>query len=328
MVKDFKPVFIVGNPRSGTTLLATLLSRNSELSIPSETQFMCKVLPCGTEINTKILSHYSLVEELFTYYRIHDFEIDKDSFYCFFRNYSATYKDMFRALLEYNAILEGKRFTGEKSPIHLLYVPLILKWYPKAKIICIVRDGRDVVQSLKKVPWGHDSLLRYCADWNYSSMLIRKYKHEYGHSVKIIQYDDLVMTPEESLKSLCDYIGISFETEMLSTLEGSKVVAKWESGWKKKATGEIDVSRLGAWRNNASDSDLFVMNLIMKKWLKYWGYDCSYLAKVSYKMKIKKYLESIYFRGYQYIMISRLREGVKVFLCKTGIIKIYKETVR
>ena len=327
-MKDFKPVFIVGNPRSGTTLLATLLSRNSEFSMPSETQFMCKVLPCGTELNTNKKKHYFMVEELFSYYRIHDLKIDKDEFLCFFRNYTSSYKDLFRALLEYYAIKENKKYIGEKSPIHLLYVPLIMKWYPDAKVICIIRDGRDVVQSLKKVPWGHDSLLRYCADWNYSSMLIRKYKNQYGDSVRIIKYDDIVKTPAQSLDQLCGFIGITFEPEMLNTTKSTKVVAEWESGWKEKATSEIDVSRLEAWRNSVVDNDLFVMNLIMSKWLKYWGYDCSYLAKVSYKNKIMAYMESIYYRGYQYIMISRVREISKLVLCKAGIMKIYKETVR
>jgi sulfotransferase family protein len=325
---DFRPVFIVGNPRSGTTSLATLMSRHSKIAIPSETQFLCKVLPCGISLPRKSASHKVLAEAMFSYYRMTDLELDQASFLEYFKQYTPTYKNLFRATLEFYTISQNKVIAGEKSPIHIFYVPLILKWFPNAKIICIVRDGRDVVQSLMKVPWGHNNLLRYCADWSYSSRLIRGYLNHYPESVHLVKFDSLLVDAEATLLSICEFIGEKFEAVQLSVSDDSKVVADWESEWKSKATTKLDSTRLGVWRNNVSPLDNYIMNKIMYKWIVYWGYESSYGDVFALKIKIVGYVKSLFYRGGMYVAWYNGRDVLKKIVCYLGIMKIYKEPVR
>src|SRR5581483_7634243 len=66
---------------------------------------------------------------------------------------SACQSDLFRVALSEFATEQGKRIPVEKTCYHLPFTPLILEWYPQAKCLCIIRDGRDVVLSLKRVGW-------------------------------------------------------------------------------------------------------------------------------------------------------------------------------
>ena len=60
---------------------------------------------------------------------------------------------------------DSARFFCEKTPQHLRSVDKILKYYPKAKFVHVIRDGRDVVNSLLKMPWRPDGLINNARFW-------------------------------------------------------------------------------------------------------------------------------------------------------------------
>jgi hypothetical protein len=268
----FKPIFIVGYARSGTTLLATLLDRNSKIAISPETHFFRCVLNYSNP--NKMHSHEYLMKKLFDYPRTHDLNLDRDDVLKAFKVYPPNFRHLFQSLLEVYAQKEGKKRPGEKTPSHMVYVPQILSMYPEAKIICIIRDGRAVVNSVMNMPWNQfKNIAKHCAEWNYHSTLTIKYLKKKPDSFMVVKYEDLVTSPEAELTRICDFIGEEYEQSQLIPKE-SKVVPSWEKDWKKSAVGELNSDRIHAWKDMVSNEDRALIEVIMEKSLIYWGYKC------------------------------------------------------
>ena len=68
-------------------------------------------------------------------------------------------------MLEEHARRNHKPRAGEKSILHVLYAQELLDWYPGAKVLGILRDGRDVVASMMRPPWHPDKLRAKCCNW-------------------------------------------------------------------------------------------------------------------------------------------------------------------
>ena len=176
---EFSPIFIVGAPRSGTTMLAVLLDRHSSIAIPPETQFFTEYANQQPE-KDKLLSKEEMVDNALSFARIGDMGVSRTKVLELFQNRESTFQDLFQSILEVYAIGQRKPRAGEKSPKHLEHVPELLDAYPNAKIICIVRDGRDVVRSLLKVPWAEPKSTRrlelFCVEWRELVSLALTYK--------------------------------------------------------------------------------------------------------------------------------------------------------
>ena len=96
---SFSPIFIVGSPRSGTTMLAVLVDRHSKIAIPPETQFFTEYVPQTTESKTSE-NREDMVKSALNYRRIADLHLKREEVLIKFRNYENTYPNLFRAILE------------------------------------------------------------------------------------------------------------------------------------------------------------------------------------------------------------------------------------
>lgn len=171
-----KFIFVVGCSHSGTTLMATILGRNSN------------ILALGNES------------------------------YLFGQQYSA----IKYGVKQWDVIAQqlSKKNFVEKTPKHVFEIGKILKILPSCKIIYIVRNAEDNIASLYKRNSDFSfSLKKYISD-NLVAM-----KFENDKRVKKVFYESLVRTPETTVKSICDFIDVNFEPEMIS--EGKSVFENW-----------------------------------------------------------------------------------------------------
>lgn len=267
----FEPIFIVGAPRSGTTLLAAIMGRHRRISIPPETQYMLEFMLGKNPNKPPLYGYGALVDELLGNHSIQDLDINRTELVSRYEVVGPGYAGLFQALLECYAKQHSKMRVGEKSPMHLLYAPIFLKWFPKAKFVCIVRDGRDVVESLMKTPWAANLRIRHSLMWRDFSKLARKYSEEYPQSFLVIHYEELVCHPELTIKRVCEFIGETFEPRQLQE-SGSSAIPDWELAWKAKALEPIDKSRIAAWRSITEPRALQLMEYVMGEELKHWNY--------------------------------------------------------
>ena len=272
-VDTFRPCFVVGNERSGTTLLTVLLGRHSELATTPETYFL-RMIP---RKNTgHIFTHNELLDQLFAWPHTRDMNLDRGRLTERFNRFPAAYPFLFRAMLEQFAAehAPGKSRVGEKTPLHLLNVPTLMEWFPQGRVICIVRDGRDVVLSLRNMAWVRERRVRpLCWNWMRKLQIAEEYRQRFPEQFLLIRYEDLLDQPQETLRQVDHFLGLTFEEQQFdASLRPAHVVPTSEEGWKGQALLEVDPSRKASWKKNATPQQLLVMNALMGDALRRMGY--------------------------------------------------------
>ncbi len=247
--KTFRPSFVVGCERSGTTLLAVMLGRHSRVAMTPETHFLLRVAIGGGAGD-----YAGMVDRFFASPRGKDLGLERGALLARFEaTGDATYRRLFQVILEMFAEAHGKALPGEKTPFHLWRVPLILEWYPEAKIVGIVRDGRDVVLSILSSPWTADpSLRRQCMKWTSAAKMAVKWQKMYPGRFLLMRYEDLVCEAEKTLREVDGFLGLEFEMGQLEVGGPSDVVPAYEKGWKANATDAPDKSRIGKWEKKVN----------------------------------------------------------------------------
>jgi len=309
---NFNPVFIVGPQRAGTTMLAAMLDRHSRISIPPETLFFHSFI-IYYEDNKSTDSREEMVRLALAYRRIADLQLREDEVLEHFSQYEKNLKNLFRSILETYTKKQGKIRAGEKTPAHLLYVPQLLKLYPEAKVVCIIRDGRDAVRSLLRTHWAQPNNPRrfglLCCQWNDWVQLALNYSKKFSSQQYIlVKYEDIVRDPENQLRQICDFVDENFEPMQLNPSLKSATIPERETEWKGKANAGIDRSRLQAWRREAPQQQLWEMNCRMKKALKNAGYNDIELKGCPLQQKILLHIKKVpYYKWVRPISILCLR---------------------
>jgi hypothetical protein len=207
------PVFVLGCGRSGTKLLYhTLLSAGGFAVYHAESNaFNLIGLRFGSlaklENRRALLGHW-LKSKLFYRSGLTREEIEpqilKDC-------HNAG--DFLRILMDTIARKQGVERWAESTPLHLLYLPLIKKFFPDALIIHIIRDGRDVTVSLNRIgwikplPWDKNrSLLAPAIFWRWIVRKGRKYGRSMAGDYLELHFEDVVQKPRETLARLGAFI--------------------------------------------------------------------------------------------------------------------------
>lgn len=269
---DFEPLFIVGCPRSGTTLLSALLDRNSQIAATPETHFFSEFLAKHLR-SSSYGNHEALLDDFWCCATIQDLRLVKSALLKRFERWPAHPKCLCRAMLEEYSCVRHKPRVVEKSPAHLKYVPLILRWYPRAKIVCCVRDGRDVALSLMKMPWAPNSLALNAVAWNIAIWHGARWQRKYPQSMATVRYERLVQDPKRELTKLHDFLQIPFEHRQLDSRVSTAVVPDRELEWKLQAAMPLDSSRVARWKRHATPEQGWLLNALMARNLKKLKYD-------------------------------------------------------
>lgn len=211
--KRFPVPFIVGSPRSGTTLLRFMLDAHPEMAIPPETGFFME-----GEIFSADRDRF--FEEIINFSpnapRWRDFHIAKKDFHEeLLKIHPFFTADGFRAFYLFYAGRFGKKKYGDKTPLHGLQMKRIEDIFPEARFIHVVRNGRDAAVSLRK-QWfspGHDIEIqaRY---WKDNIRTMQEQGKQCRHYLEI-RYEDLIAHTEDVLRKVCEFIEMDFHSDML-----------------------------------------------------------------------------------------------------------------
>lgn len=247
------PVFIVGVPRSGTTLLAAMLAAHSRLSCGTETRFFRFLSQDRPEKlvdaefwpdnATEFLFNMKLVD-----IPVPDhYGLDREQIRTYLAEKTASVPSILASLTEQFMIREGKLRWMEKSPEHLLFVRDIRRYFPQSPIIRIVRDPRDVALSLNKSPWAPSDFLDAILLWRRYDEASREFFQEDSNSLTI-HYEKLIQSPQSELEKVCDFIDETFETTMLDTSKSAENLVTKKDSWHRMVDKPVDPSRLSVWK--------------------------------------------------------------------------------
>jgi hypothetical protein len=236
--------FLVGCPRSGTTLLQSLIVAHSQIASFPESKFFQRIV-----IPDSIYSKFNLAplksRQIFNNFLedINRPELKKllplNAFFV------EQYTKSFIQVLDTVALEEHRSYWLEKTPEHLRRINTIEKLVEDAKFIHIVRNGIDVIASLyemtQKYPeiWGEPrDLERYINRWETDILISSYHLHKPNHF--LVRYEDLVANTPAVLAKVCQFMDVSYEGSMLEKRMSvvSSLIRKREY-WKQSVNDNL-----------------------------------------------------------------------------------------
>jgi len=253
--KKIPPFFILGSQRSGTTLLRLMLNAHSKIAIPEEGGFWMPLLKDYREGSTKIIKKAKLLRYIDyiknnPQFSLWNFEVNS-LFETLQTKEELALKELMLLTYEAFSKTHGKQCWGDKTPSFFRMVPVLKKIFPNAKFIHLIRDGRDIYLSLKRIDKSKRNISVQALEWVYKIKKARKDLSILKPSqVLELRYEDLVTSPTQILKKTCDFLQVRYEKEMLEYWKSSDkyigihhselifqpVSSKSVSKWKLKMT--------------------------------------------------------------------------------------------
>jgi hypothetical protein len=243
-------VFVVGSGRSGTTLLVRCLNRSDDIHILDETHFLGHLFRSGLRQD---IAKFGSLENDRTVSQVVDYlyavpyrgggywqwlleNVGKDRFLTGLLESDRSERAFFQFLMELQS--QDEPVLGEKTPGHLNHVPTLLRWFPDAAIVHIIRDPRAVYVSetrfrlnqkgsaifpfkqIEKLRLKRQSIPLYTTlyttiVWSRVIHLHREYKELYSDNYYWLRFEHLVTEPEFHLRNLCRFLNVEFRIEML-----------------------------------------------------------------------------------------------------------------
>jgi len=263
--------FVVGVTRSGTTLLRMMLDAHPQLTIPPETHFVPDLIEASRDEHA---SAESLHEVVVTNRRWGDFHLDSDELLARFREIRPLNAgDALRAFYSLYAEGQGKPRWGDKTPIYINRMMLIERALPEARMIHLIRDGRDAALSrARRVLKEPTPMYKVAERWRNRIVRAREQAPRLDHYLEL-RYEDVVLNTEETLRRICEYVDLPWDDAMLHYHERAAERMKEmhrdlppEEGKPLRPadhrmaahalTSEPpDPSRLGRWRTEMSPED-------------------------------------------------------------------------
>lgn len=207
------PVFVIGSPRSGTTLLYhLLLSSDGFAEYHAEANVFNLLAPrfgnLASARNREALLNVWLRSEYFK-----RSGLDPGEFRILVHQRCRSAGDLLRLLMEGVARRQGVHRWAECTPENLLYVPQIAAAFPNARFVHIVRDGRDVACSMAEQGWvgPRDAdwptrVLHSGLYWDWMVGRGRKHLAARGIASLQIRFESLVGEPEKTLAQVAGFI--------------------------------------------------------------------------------------------------------------------------
>jgi hypothetical protein len=268
-VKDTSPIFVVGMNGSGNTMLADSLGKHPALYMFLQES---KLLPyyigkldsfgdLSMPANRRRLAHaigntapYRLAN-----HRIPLALSDDELANC------STFSDVVTAMFQHLSRKQDKLRWGDKSPMHVQHITTLAQYFPNARFIHIIRDGRDAAQSFHR-RWRYDPRL---AIWRWKRAVRdgRSQGSRLGPQQYLeVRYEALTQDPETQMQRICDFAGLSFDPAVL----GSSM-RQMDPGHTNARAGRI-VQNSQKWRSYFSSEQLAAMEALSGKALAELGY--------------------------------------------------------
>lgn len=284
-----RPIFVVGTPRSGTTLVQCILSAGSATYSLPETQFFTMVLP-----SLRLAPHEPLTAEALDRYHAL-VEADPDLI--------PLATDRPRAVLEQRvaegrasaldllgALLEQGRpphdaphrrlRVVEKTPLHVLHLDQIGDSFPDARVVHVLRDPTDVVSSWLGAPFAHSrSVTEYARAWVETVQAARTYSQRDPTRLLAIRHEDLVRDPEGTVRAMCAFLDLDYEPRML--LEFGEQAPRNTHGnetWKQDVRRGVLLDRHGVWRGRITPGQAWLVARATRESAARAGYTAAFRA--------------------------------------------------
>ena len=252
--KIISPVFLIGFPRSGTTLLDNILSSHPNICTLEEKPMIAMV-----KKSLNKLASYENLKKL----NLHDLQ-----------NLQEIYLDELTKYLP-NKLLHGKVFI-DKLPLSIIDVSLILRIFPKAKFILAIRHPLDCILSCFMQTFNlNDAManflnLKNTAElYNKSMKLFDIYESIFKLNFHLIKYENLIFSLKDETTKLLNFLDLNWEEEV-DNYRSNALDKKINTPSYNQVTEKIYTRASGRWKNYKNE--MHDIMPLMQFWIEKWGY--------------------------------------------------------
>ncbi len=293
-----KIIFIVGNSRSGTTMMRRVLGNHPDIYMLEELHFFeqlwstedkHKVLPAD---DAAVLASRLLFIQRDGYLTQMDTGKHLQEARAIVQSIPGKVypHTVLHAFLMHETHRNGKSIPCEKTPQDVFYIGEIMELFPNARIVNMVRDPRGVLLSQKR-KWQRKNMgagfmtrkeqrrlrinyhpITISKLWNSSIRAAAKFK---GHAqVHNVNFEQLVNASEEEVRSLCAFLEIDFQQSMLQIPQ----VGSSNEADRPEAFG-IKTERAGNWeKGGLNAAEVWFCQRICGDNMRLYGYEVKKLA--------------------------------------------------
>lgn len=226
-------LFVVGMPRTGTTLVERIISKHSAVTSAGELQHFGLLLKELSKTTTnKVIDKETVIAAASINYR----------------KLGKAYIDSTRAITGSSA-----KFV-DKMPLNVLYAGFIIKALPKAKIICLDRGPLDtIVSNYRQLFSVNFSYYNYAYDLQTTAQFYHQFKQLtklwltlFPDNFYVVNYEKLVNNPEEEAKKIIEFCGLNWQKECLDIHKNPAPVATASAVQVRQP---INNKSVGSWQN-------------------------------------------------------------------------------
>lgn len=287
-----KQIFIGGCQRSGTTMLGSMIGSAADGICIPEAQFIINIYKKFPKIMNGGIETRYFVSLLHQDVRFRLWRVDLSKFT----------ENTIKKYLGYDELLKELVITFSKkkrkpmpkywvdhTPMNIKNSAILLKIFPEAKFIHIVRDGRAVAVSLLKTIWGPKTVHTAARYW-LESLAYCFSAEEYLGKKKIlrIRYEDVLESPEMCLKKICQFCGIKFNESML---QGGDFQPSFRKSNQHRLVGSPpEKSRALSWQKEISSRQVEIFESIAGEVLENLGYKTIYWPHTKPLRGVERYV--------------------------------------
>jgi hypothetical protein len=221
-------LFIVGCPRSGTTLLRRMVDANPLIAIPGrETHWMPTCFRKRIGITADGMVTEELITWLMDYERFQFMNISQAQLEALLAAPEPLpYAAFVSRIFDIFAAQEGKALAGDKTPGYARQIPLLHALWPAARYIHLIRDGRDVCLSFldwaksprvvgRRLPWTEDPVASGALFWEWHVRLGRQAGSGLEPNLyQEVRYEAMVSEPGRECAKISAFLGLPYSDRM------------------------------------------------------------------------------------------------------------------
>jgi hypothetical protein len=285
-VKDIPFLFIIGRPRSGTTLLQLFFDAHPNVQIPSECMHIVQLYIHyagqkkwdGTIIK-QFIKDFSQTW-MFTFEKFNIVQLERDL------NEIAdelNVKTAFKLIAKnYNSIYPKQELLlfGDKNPYYSQVFQYIFPLIENAKFIHLIRDPRDSYISQFNTRFVSPSITYNTIRWLKSVKTLDAYSKVYPNRIYTLRYEDLVAYPEKYLTEMCSFLNIPFAPEMLKYLDKKEELTTvafvndyYKSKYHLSVCEKVNTHKINQWKKRLGPGKIKKAEKIAGIWLEKYGYE-------------------------------------------------------
>lgn len=281
-------LFVVGTPRSGTTMLKRMLAAHPLVAMTRETHWIPGIYERRRGLSESGAVTLKTLDKLFRHPRFEQIRPRRERMERWLaRKPEMTYAQLVTKLFDRYGAREGKPLVGDKTPTYVSRIPTLAGLWPAARFIHLVRDGRDVLLSLRGwrkldkaaghfETWRDDPVVTAALWWKALVGLGREdgSRLAQGHYVEV-RYESLVAQPESHCRDLAKFLGLPYDPHMVRYHEGhpesESTPRSVNDAWLPPTPGLRD------WRRDLTDAEVERFDAAAGDLLAELGYERAFL---------------------------------------------------